>query len=176
MWYLTPALPSAKLYILHCRHTPCGDLVAFPTPMCEMGGPHCLAFEIDGHLLQHHTDFHISTFMIVQDADSAALTKRTFQQRLNDPPVLSFGALPRQAGGGPLHERGLALHFSAVKSALPFNLHLLTLKALPKDRILLRLAHLYQVTQCCTLAECCVSATHPVVHPLTDPVTLAAIH
>ena len=82
-----------------------------------------------------------------QDQDSAAQIRRTFQQRLNDPPVLSFGPLPKQAGGGHLHERGLALHFSALRAALPFNLHLLTLKALPKGSVLLRLAHLYQVIQ-----------------------------
>ena len=82
----------------------------------------------------------------MQDPGSAALIRRTFQQRLNDPPVLSFGPLPKQAGGGQLHETGLALRFSALRDALPFNVHLLTLKALPKDCVLLRLAHLYQVT------------------------------
>lgn len=97
----------------------------------------------------------------MQDADSAALTRRTFQQRLNDPPVLSFGPLPKQAGGGPLHASGLALHFSALRTALPFNLHLLTLKALPRDRVLLRLAHLYQVTRRSALGDLlCVIKQH----------------
>lgn len=85
--------------------------------------------------------------LVFQDPDSAALVRRTLQQRLTDPPILSFGPLPKQAGEGHLHESGLALRFSALKTALPFNLHLLTLKALPKDSVLLRLAHLYQVTQ-----------------------------
>lgn len=84
--------------------------------------------------------------LAMQDPGSAALIRRTFQQRLNDPPVLSFGPLPKQAAGGHLHETGLALRFSALRNALPLNVHLLTLKALPKDRVLLRLAHLYQVT------------------------------
>lgn len=118
------------------------------------------------------------TILTVQDADSAALTRRTFQQRLNDPPVLSFGPLPKQAAGGPLHKSGLALHFSALRTALPFNLHLLTLKALPKDRVLLRLAHLYQVTECSALrtAECHVhvKATHP-DGLLECPVALPAV-
>ena len=82
---------------------------------------------------------------MLQDPSSAALIRRTFQQRLNDPPVLSFGALPNQAGAGQLQGSGLALHFSAMANALPFNVHLLTLKALPQSSVLLRLAHLYQV-------------------------------
>lgn len=100
-----------------------------------------------------------------QDPDSAALIRRTFQQRLNDPPILSFGPLPKQAGGGHLHKSGLELHFSALRAALPLNLHLLTLKALPKDSVLLRLAHLYQVTQDSALsaADCHLRAIHPAV-------------
>ena len=82
----------------------------------------------------------------MQDPNSAALVRRTFQQRLNDPLILSFGALPAEARAGQLQESGLALQYSAVKAALPFNLHLLTLKALPEGKALLRLAHLYQVT------------------------------
>lgn len=82
----------------------------------------------------------------LQDPKSAALVRRTFQQRLNDPPILSFGPLPKQAAGGLLHESGLALQFSALRAALPFNVHLLTLKALPNNSVLLRLAHLYQVS------------------------------
>ena len=83
--------------------------------------------------------------MLVQDPSSAALIRRTFQQRVNDPPILSFGALPKQARAGQLQDSGLSLHFSAVSTALPLNVHLLTLKALPQDSVLLRLAHLYQV-------------------------------
>ena len=82
----------------------------------------------------------------VQDSESAALIRRTFQQRLNDPPVLSFGALPKQARAGRLQGSGLALYFSAVSEALPFNVHLMTLKAVPQGSVLLRLAHLYQVS------------------------------
>ena len=84
--------------------------------------------------------------VVVQDPKSAALIRRTFQQRLNDPPILSFGPLPGQGRAQPLQGRGLALHFSAVQDALPFNVHLLTLKALPESSVLLRLAHLYQVS------------------------------
>ena len=97
----------------------------------------------------------------VQDAESAALVRRTFQQRLNDPPILSFGLLPKQAEGGRLHDSGMALHFSALKAALPFNVHLLTLKALPKNAVLLRLAHLYQVS-------CCVGSHLHVVCAILD--------
>ena len=83
---------------------------------------------------------------LLQDLSSAALVRRTFQQRLNDPPILSFGALPKQARTEQLQGSGLALHFSAVSQALPLNVHLVTLKALPQDSVLLRLAHLYQVS------------------------------
>ncbi|KAL3162416.1 hypothetical protein ABBQ32_010087 [Trebouxia sp. C0010 RCD-2024] len=91
-------------------------------------------------------------WLTLQDRKSAALVRRTFQQRLNDPPILSFGPLPKQAGG-LLHESGLALQFSALRAALPFNVHLLTLKALPNNSVLLRLAHLYQVDEHGDLAQ-----------------------
>ena len=84
--------------------------------------------------------------LFLQDQKRAALVRRTFQQRLNDPPILSFGPLPKQAAGGPLHGSGLALQSSALRAALPLNVHLLTLKALPHNSVLLRLAHLYQVS------------------------------
>lgn len=86
-------------------------------------------------------------WLTLQDPSSAALIRRTFQQRMNDPPILSFGALPKQARAGQLQDSGLSLHFSAVSTALPLNVHLLTLKALPQDSVLLRLAHLYQVDE-----------------------------
>ncbi|KAL3141201.1 hypothetical protein ABBQ38_003541 [Trebouxia sp. C0009 RCD-2024] len=92
-------------------------------------------------------------WLTLQDPKSAALVRRTFQQRLNDPPILSFGPLPKQAAGGLLHESGLALQFSALRAALPFNVHLLTLKALPNNSVLLRLAHLYQVDEHGDLAQ-----------------------
>ncbi|DBB01101.1 hypothetical protein WJX77_006941 [Trebouxia sp. C0004] len=92
-------------------------------------------------------------WLTLQDPSSAALIRRTFQQRMNDPPILSFGALPRQARAGQLQESGLALYFSAVSSVLPLNVHLLTLKALPQDSVLLRLAHLYQVDEHADLAK-----------------------
>lgn len=94
---------------------------------------------------------------LLQDPSSAALIRRTFQQRMNDPPILSFGALPKQARPGQLQDSGLALRFSAVSTALPLNVHLLTLKALPQDSVLLRLAHLYQVSplmSCDSLISC----------------------
>lgn len=87
--------------------------------------------------------------MLLQDPSSAALIRRTFQQQMNDPPILSFG--PKQARAGQLQDSGLALQFSAVSTALPLNVHLLTLKALPQDSVLLRLAHLYQVSPIPTL-------------------------
>ncbi|KAL0047195.1 hypothetical protein WJX82_009185 [Trebouxia sp. C0006] len=92
-------------------------------------------------------------WLTLQDPGSAALIRRTFQQRMNDPPILSFGALPKQARAGQLQESGLALHFSAVSAALPLNVHLLTLKTLPQDSVLLRLAHLYQVDEHADLAK-----------------------
>ncbi|KAL0029171.1 hypothetical protein WJX79_000097 [Trebouxia sp. C0005] len=96
-------------------------------------------------------------WLTLQDPSSAALIRRTFQQRMNDPPILSFGALPKQARPGQLQDSGLALRFSAVSTALPLNVHLLTLKALPQDSVLLRLAHLYQVDEHPDLAK---SAQH----------------
>lgn len=88
----------------------------------------------------------------MQDLGTAAEVRRTFQQRLNDPLILSFAALPNQASHQPDEEaagQGLVLQYSAVKAALPLNVHLLTLKALPEGSVLLRLAHLYQVSSPC---------------------------
>lgn len=99
----------------------------------------------------------------MQDLETAAQVRRTFQQRLNDPVILSFAPLPDQdtrhtaalphpaaadqvAGGLPEQaEAGLVLQWSAVKAALPLNVQLITLKAMPEGSVLLRLAHLYQV-------------------------------
>lgn len=113
----------------------------------------------------------------MQDPASAAQARRTFQQRLNDPVILSFGPLPNQdllqtaslpkqtsaqhqphglpdeaAELGLPDEaqagQGLVLRYSAVKAALPLNVQLITLKAMPEGAVLLRLAHLYQASTC----------------------------
>lgn len=181
---MIPVLPAAELYILQPTQVIL-EISSFVLLTCmrwakltalscgmDMGTwpANCISHTITQTFIK-------STSLTVQDADSAALTRRTFQQRLNDPPVLSFGPLPKQAAGGPLHESGLALHFSALRSVLPINLHLLTLKALPKDRVLLRLAHLYQVIQRSALRAAVghVKVAHPVVHLMTYSVARAAI-
>ncbi|KAA6428404.1 MAG: Lysosomal alpha-mannosidase [Trebouxia sp. A1-2] len=105
-------------------------------------------------------------WLTLQDPSSAALIRRTFQQRMNDPPILSFGALPKQARPGQLQDSGLALRFSAVSTALPLNVHLLTLKALPQDSVLLRLAHLYQVDEHPDLAKSAQVELHKLFAPM----------
>ena len=79
----------------------------------------------------------------MQGPDSAAEARRTLQQRVNDPLVAAFAAAPGgQAGLAALRAPRSAL---ADPAGLPKNVHLLTLAAMPENRVLLRLAHLYQV-------------------------------
>jgi hypothetical protein len=85
--------------------------------------------------------------------------RRTQQQLLNDPVLLTFGPIPQQpeltspvreagslstrGGGGGIP--GLRRSFSLSEgSILPINVHLLTLKDTGEKTYLVRLAHLYQ--------------------------------
>ena len=85
---------------------------------------------------------------LAQGPDSAAEARRTLQQRVSDPLVLAFapeGA--RGVGGYQAALQALQAPRSALAdpAGLPKNVHLLTLAAMPGQRVLLRLAHLYQV-------------------------------
>lgn len=119
--------------------------------------------------------------------NAAQPQRRTLQQHLNDPVILSFAPLPNQelrpTSLMPEHSspeqhttvhtvgvelpdqtrvgQGLRLQYSAVKAALPPNVQLITLKAMPEGSVLLRLAHLYQAriaaVRLVTLSHCCFS-------------------
>ena len=81
----------------------------------------------------------------LQGASTAASYRRTLQQLVNDPLVLTFG---RASGAGALqalHSSGAHTTFLADEAGLPKSVHLLTLKDNGDGRVLLRLAHVYQV-------------------------------
>lgn len=83
----------------------------------------------------------------VQGPATSASYRRTLQQRVNDPLVLSFGKASSAgaAAGASQGLGGAPVSFLADKDGLPKSVHLLTLKENGDGRVLLRLAHLYQV-------------------------------
>ena len=70
------------------------------------------------------------------------------QQRVDSPLVLAFAQLP---SGATTRSVAATKPLSLMKNAegLPKNVHLLTLALLDKGKVLLRLAHLYQVGHIC---------------------------
>ena len=66
------------------------------------------------------------------------------QQRVDSPLVLAFGSLPEGASARSVAPR-TPLSLMKNGEGLPKNVHLLTAALLDKGRVLLRLAHLYQV-------------------------------
>lgn len=83
----------------------------------------------------------------MQKPGKAAAQRRRLQQLINDPVLVAFGPFPRAAAAdgstAPLQGRFSAL--SRSLKGLPPNVHLLTTKVLEDGRLLLRLAHLFQV-------------------------------
>ena len=80
----------------------------------------------------------------MQDTQSGAAYRRMLQQRVNDPPILSFGSLPPpKDAASPIR---LAFSALAEPKGLPPNVQLLTLKDLGDGEVLLRLAHIFQVS------------------------------
>lgn len=92
----------------------------------------------------------------MQEEDKAPEQRRTLQQFKNDPVILSFALAPEQdAELAPsqqpaVRQRGKSLlggvGGNRLVEGLPKNVHLLTLMALKDGDVLLRLAHLYQVS------------------------------
>ena len=80
---------------------------------------------------------------IAQGSKSAAEYRRTLQQQVNDPVVLLFGRA--STSSDQALQQGQA-SFLQRSEGLPGNVHLLTLKDNGDGQILLRLAHLYQVS------------------------------
>lgn len=74
---------------------------------------------------------------------SAVPTFRALQQSVNSPLLLAFASAPHGADGWK--ESGLATSFHGIGAALPPNVHLLTLQALGKSTVLVRIAHLFEV-------------------------------
>ena len=62
-----------------------------------------------------------------------------------------------------------------MSTALPLNVHLLTLKALPQDSVLLRLAHLYQVRPIPALCFMTLTAS-PLMYVFTDQASRGIDH
>lgn len=81
---------------------------------------------------------------LMQGSASAATYRRTLQQRVNDPLVALFGLASEGAGRAILGSSGQR-SFLQDTQGLPLNVHLLTLKDNGDGKVLLRLAHLYQV-------------------------------
>ena len=103
-----------------------------------------------------HQALHVLCLM--QGSDRAASYRRTLQQRVNDPLVALFGLAGEGANQAPLGSFGQTLgsfrqrSFLQDPQGLPLNVHLLTLKDNGEGKVLLRLAHLYQVCPMhCTL-------------------------
>ena len=93
--------------------------------------------------------------MGMQEEDEAPQARRTLQQFVNDPVILSFALAPQpDAAAGPRQQTATSLQGRSLLrggsgnklgEGLPSNVHLLTLMALEHGDVLLRLAHLYQV-------------------------------
>lgn len=92
-------------------------------------------------VLASHSSTWFALAALQGDAEAPAL-RRTLQQRLNDPPLLAWGEASAPGGASPI----ATSWSSIVNASLPLNVHLLTLKAQDDGTLLLRLAHLYQVT------------------------------
>ena len=99
---------------------------------------------------------------MLQDASTAASYRRVLAQRVNDPLILAFGEAPDSffppagagaaAAGQPVGAAGqLATSAAASRSfladpdGLPGSVQLVTLKDNGDGRVLMRLAHVYQV-------------------------------
>jgi alpha-mannosidase len=89
----------------------------------------------------------------VQDASDAASYRRYLAQRVNDPLILTFGKAPDNssssgaaaAAGQPTTLAAASRSFLADPDGLPGSVQLVTLKDNGDGRVLLRLAHVYQV-------------------------------
>ena len=81
-----------------------------------------------------------------QASESAATYRRTLQQRVNDPLVPLFGRAAEGSDRAGLGSPGQKSFLQDPKG-LPPSVHLLTLKDNGDGKVLLRLAHLYQVIQ-----------------------------
>ncbi len=87
---------------------------------------------------------HLSNASLLQGSESAATYRRTLQQRVNDPLIPLFGRAAESSDRAALGSFG-QMSFLQDPKGLPPNVHLLTLKDNGEGKVLLRLAHLYQV-------------------------------
>ena len=93
-----------------------------------------------------HAELMSSNRDVVQGSESAAAYRRTLQQRVNDPLVPLFGRAAERPDRAALGSSGQRSFLQDPKG-LPPNVHLLTLKDNGDGKVLVRLAHLYQVTK-----------------------------
>lgn len=80
----------------------------------------------------------------MQGSDTAATYRRTLQQRVNDPLIPLFGRAANNSSEASQDMYGQT-SFLQDPEGLPPSVHLLTLKDNGDGKILLRLAHIYQV-------------------------------
>lgn len=81
-----------------------------------------------------------------QNPKEATRQRRLLQQQVNDPVLLAFGPVP--SGWNVSPNEAINSRFSALEGkngSLPDNVHLLTTQVLKDGRLLLRVAHLFQV-------------------------------
>lgn len=92
-------------------------------------------------------------YISLQQESNAHILRRELQQRLNDPLILGFNVAypPTKANQLP----SLTTQWSMLMepATLPVNVHLLTLKDDGNGKLLLRLAHLFQVNEDSELSQ-----------------------
>ncbi|BDA45668.1 Lysosomal alpha-mannosidase [Coccomyxa sp. Obi] len=88
-----------------------------------------------------------SHYLTLQGPSTAASYRRTLQQLVNDPLILTFGKASGAGAAQTLPSSGMHTTFLADEAGLPKSVHLLTLKDNGDGRVLLRLAHVYQVDE-----------------------------
>ena len=84
------------------------------------------------------------------------------QQRVGSPLVLAFSPIPEvETTVAASRPAARPVSMMANEEGLPKNVHLLTLALLPESRVLLRLAHLYQVhlQLCGSMRSACAACT-----------------
>lgn len=89
----------------------------------------------------------------MQGPSTAASYRRSLQQLVNDPLILTFGKAANAGAAQTWQSRGAHTSFLADEAGLPKSVHLLTLKDNGDGRVLLRLAHQFQVRIYCRYSE-----------------------
>eukprot|EP01026_Neomeris_dumetosa_P067188 TRINITY_DN6544_c1_g1_i1.p2 TRINITY_DN6544_c1_g1~~TRINITY_DN6544_c1_g1_i1.p2 ORF type:complete len:174 (-),score=21.69 TRINITY_DN6544_c1_g1_i1:514-978(-) len=91
--------------------------------------------------------------LVFQHGEEHTILRTNLQQRANDPPILLFSPLPKEIGVSDAEEskhkkiKKVAIEMSLLQGShgLPPNLHLLTVMPWSEGKILVRVAHLFEV-------------------------------